>query len=102
MGRSCSLILIAAQVGKITSLTVNGPLMIAYGSAVSVMIFTCGCSFLGGIVACFVTVPSPANKKKPNMKTLSSVSKPEHQMEGLTTESAVENINNSLTDRLSQ
>ena len=83
MGRSCSLIIIAAQLGKITSLMLNGPLMKAYGSAVSVMIFTCVCSFVGALVACFVTVPSAtANKKKDksNVKTNSSTTEQEHQV----------------------
>ena len=64
MGRSCSLIIIVTELSKITSLAVNGPLMVAHGSAVSVMIFTCVCSFVGAIVACFVTIPSIASKQK--------------------------------------
>ena len=82
MGRSCSLIIIASQLGKITSLMLNGPLMVAYGSAVSVMIFTCVCSFMGALVACFVTVPSVDNKEKnkSNMKTHSSSIEQEHQV----------------------
>ena len=82
MGRSCSLIIIASQLGKITSLMLNGPLMVAYGSAVSVMIFTCICSFMGALVACFVTVPSVDNKEKnkSNMKTHSSSTEQEHQV----------------------
>ena len=80
MGKSCSLILVASQLGKITSLMLNGPLMTAYGSAVSVMIFTCVCSFMGALVACFVTVPSVGNKKnnKSNVKTHSPTTKQEH------------------------
>ena len=82
MGRSCSLIIIASQLGKITSLMLNGPLMVAYGSAVSVMIFTCVCSFMGALVACFVTVPSVDNKakNKSNMKTHSSSTEQERQV----------------------
>ena len=77
MGRSCSLIMIVTELSKITSLTVN-PLMMAHGSAVSVMIFTCVCSFVGAIVACFVTIPSIASKQKikPDIKTTTSVTKP--------------------------
>ena len=75
MGRSCSLIMIVTELSKITSLAVNGPLMMAHGSAVSVMIFTCVCSFVGAIVACFVTIPSIASKQKiePDTKTPSPV-----------------------------
>lgn len=89
MGRSCSLVLIAVQVAKVITLTVNGPLMMAYGSAVSVMIFTCICSFLGALVACFVTVPPISNRKKHNMKTQSPMNKckPEYEMKDLTFES---------------
>lgn len=78
MGRSCSLIIIVTELSKITSLAVNGPLMMAHGSAVSVMIFTCVCSFIGAIVACFVTIPSIASKQKikPDTKTPSPVTKP--------------------------
>ena len=85
MGRSCSLIIIVTELSKITSLTINGPLMMAHGSAVSVMIFTCVCAFVGTIVACFVTIPSIASKPKMTTKTLSSVTQ---SAEGLTTESA--------------
>ena len=82
MGRSCSLLIIASQLGKIASLMLNGPLMVAYGSAVSVMIFTCVCSFMGALVACFVTVPSVDNKEKnkSNMKTHSSSTEQECQV----------------------
>ena len=82
MGKSCSLILVASQLGKITSLMLNGPLMTAYGSAVSVMIFTCVCSFIGALVACFVTVPSVGNKKnnKSNVETHSPTTKQEHEI----------------------
>lgn len=92
MGRSCSLIMIATEMGKVTSLTANGPLMTAYGSAESVMIFTCACSFVGAIVACFVTVPSILKMKKSGTKVLSSVVKPEHQIESSTTESTTEQV----------
>ena len=80
MGKSHSLIIIALQLGKITSLMLNGPLMSAHGSAVSVMFFTCVCSFMGAIVACFVKVPSIGNKKKDksNVKTQSPATKQEH------------------------
>ena len=81
MGRSCSLIIIASQLGKITSLMLNGSLMTAHdhGSSVSVMIFTCVCSFMGAIVACFVTVPSIGNKKdKSNVKTHSPATEQKH------------------------
>ena len=84
MGRSCSLIIIVTELSKITSLTINGPLMMAHGSAVSVMIFTCVCAFVGTIAACFVTIPSIVSKPKMIMKTLSSVTQ---SAEGLTTES---------------
>ena len=82
MGRSCSLIMIVTELSKITSLAVNGPLMMAHGSAVSVMIFTCVCSFVGAIVACFVTIPSIASKQKikPEMNTPSSVTKPAEEL----------------------
>ena len=61
-GRAYSLIVICMQTAKIISFSVNGPLMKAYGSAVSIMIFTCAVSFVGAVVACFVTVP-PLSKK---------------------------------------
>ena len=59
--------------------------MKAYGSTVSVMIFTCVCSFFGALVACFVTVPSAVDTAKKNKanKTvrLVSVTKAEHQVD---------------------
>ena len=81
MGKSCSIMMVATDLAKILTLLLNGPLMTAYGSAVSVMIFTCACSFVGALVACFVTVPSVDNKKKSNINTvrLISVTKSGHE-----------------------
>ena len=81
MGKACSFMMIATDLGKILTLLLNGPLMKAYGSAVSVMIIACVCSFVGALVACFVTVPSATAKKNKSNKTLGpvSVTKSEHQ-----------------------
>jgi len=66
-GRAYALIIVSMQIAKIVSLSVNGPLMEAYGSAVSIMIFTCVLSFVGAVVACFVTIP-PSIKKSSDVK----------------------------------
>lgn len=63
IGRACSVLIIGLLGGQVFALVVNGPLIEAYGSAVSVMIVTCAASFIGAVVTCFVTVPCE-NKKK--------------------------------------
>jgi len=66
-GRAYSLIIISMQTAKIISFSVNGPLMEAFGNSVSIMIFTCALSFVGAVVACFVTIP-PLIKKSADVK----------------------------------
>jgi len=60
-GRTCAILGIACFVAQAFALLINGPLIHLYGSVVSVMILTCVTSFLGALVACFVTIP--ANKE---------------------------------------
>lgn len=72
-GRACAILIIALLGGQVFALIVNGPLIEVFGT-VSVMIVTCLTSFVGGVVACFVTVP-PESKKK--MKMLKDVQKSE-------------------------
>ena len=57
IGRACAVLVIVFLSGQACTRIVNGPLITAYGSMVSVMIVTCGTSFIGAIVACFMTVP---------------------------------------------
>jgi len=63
IGRACAILIIALLGGQMFTLIVNGPLITAYGSTVSVMILTCATSFIGAVVACFVTVPSESKKR---------------------------------------
>ena len=67
-GRACAMLSIALYIAQAFVLIVNGPLINLYGSSVAVMILTSGFSFLGALVACFVTVPSK-NSKKVQMDT---------------------------------
>ncbi|XP_065902178.1 membrane-associated transporter protein-like [Dysidea avara] len=57
-GRTCAILGIACFVAQAFALLINGPLIHLYGSVVSVMIVTCVTSFLGALVACFVTIPA--------------------------------------------
>ena len=72
IGRACGVMIIALLGGQVFALIANGPLIEAYGSTVSVMILTCATSFIGAVVACFVTVPSESKKK---VKVLKDVQK---------------------------
>ena len=63
IGRACGIMIIASLGGQVVAVTANGPLIEAYGSTVSVMIFTCATSFVGAVVACFVTVPHESKRK---------------------------------------
>lgn len=63
IGRACGILIIAMLGGQVIALVANGPLIEAYGSTISVMILTCATSFIGAVVACFVTVPSESKKK---------------------------------------
>ena len=74
IGRACGVMIIALLGGQVFALVVNGPLIEAYGSAVSMMILTCATSFIGAVVACFVTVPKESKKK---VKVLKDVQKTE-------------------------
>ena len=66
LGRACAILKCSSYTALVLALAINGPLSDIYGSAVSVMIFTCAVSFIGAVVACFVTVPptSWSSKKK--------------------------------------
>ena len=63
IGRACGIMIIALLGGQVFALVVNGPLIEVYGSTVVVMISTCAASFVGAVVACFVTVPMESKKK---------------------------------------
>ena len=63
-GRACAVLCIALFIAQAFALIVNGPLINLYGSAVAVMILTCATSFLGAVVACFVSVPSDSANKE--------------------------------------
>jgi len=71
LGRACAVLKCAGFAANVMALLVNGPLSDIYGSAVSVMFFTFGVSFIGAIVACFVTVPptSLSSRKKQKQRT---------------------------------
>ena len=56
IGRACSILMIAILSSEVVSVLINGPLKSWYGSAESVMIFTCASSFVGAVIACFVKV----------------------------------------------
>ena len=72
IGRACSVMIIALLGGQVVALIANGPLIEAYGSTVSVMIFTCATSFVGAVVACFVTVPNESKKKVKDVQKIES------------------------------
>ena len=57
IGRACSVLIITLLLSQIIALLTNGPLKDLYGGAESVMIITCVSSFVGAVIACFVTVP---------------------------------------------
>jgi len=71
LGRACAVLKCAGFAANVMALLINGPLSDVYGSAVSVMIFTFGVSFIGAVVACFVTVPPTSlnSKKKQRQRT---------------------------------
>ena len=77
LGRACAVLKCAGFAANVMALLINGPLSDVYGSAVSVMIFTFGISFIGAVVACFVTVPptSLSNKKKQKQRITTSKDK---------------------------
>ena len=73
IGRACSIMIIALLGGQVVTLIANGPLIEAYGSTVSVMILTCATSFVGAVVACFVTVPNESKKKVKDVQKIESL-----------------------------
>ena len=70
-GRACAILKCSTYTAQVIALIVNGPLRDAYGSAVSVMIFTCASAFAGAVVAGFVTIPptSLGSKRKQKRRT---------------------------------
>ena len=64
IGRACSVLIIATLLSQIISIMINGPLKDLYGGAESVMIITCVSSFVGAVIACFVTIPSEESGTK--------------------------------------
>ena len=70
-GRACAILKCSTYTAQVIALIVNGPLRDAYGSAVSVMIFTCASAFAGAVVAGFVTIPptSLSSKRKQKRRT---------------------------------
>jgi len=63
IGRACSVLMIALLCSETVSLMINGPLKTLYGNAEPVMIITCASSFVGAVIACFVTIPYNDNEK---------------------------------------
>ena len=55
--------MIALLCSETVSLMINGPLKTLYGNAEPVMIITCASSFVGAVIACFVTIPYNDNEK---------------------------------------
>ncbi|XP_065904746.1 membrane-associated transporter protein-like [Dysidea avara] len=72
LGRACAVLKCSTYVAQVLALAINGPLSDVYGSAVSVMIFTCAISFIGAIVVCFVTVPPTSWSSKKKQKRLAA------------------------------
>jgi len=70
LGRACAILKCSTYTALVLALAINGPLSDIYGSAVSVMIFTCAVSFIGAVVACFVTVPPMSWSSKKIQKRL--------------------------------
>jgi len=70
LGRACAVLKCSTYMALVLALAINGPLSDIYGSAVSVMIFTCAISFIGAVVACFVTVPPTGWSSKKKQKHL--------------------------------
>jgi len=69
IGRACSILIIALLLSQTVALLTNGPLKELYGGAESVMIITCASSFVGAVIACFVTVPPKQDSKKKSFKS---------------------------------
>lgn len=71
IGRACAILKCSTYLAQVIALIINGPLRDAYGSAISVMIFTSVSTFVGAVFACFVTVPptSLGSKRKQKQKT---------------------------------
>ncbi|XP_065892837.1 membrane-associated transporter protein-like [Dysidea avara] len=62
-GRACSILIIAFLSSQVVALLSNGPMKSLIGGAESVMVITSVSSFIGAIIACFVTVPFKCKKK---------------------------------------
>ena len=69
IGRACSILIIALLLSQTVALLTNGPLKELYGGAESGMIITCASSFVGAVIACFVTVPPKQDSKKKSFKS---------------------------------
>ena len=79
-GRACAILKCSTYTAQVIALIVNGPLRDVYGSAVSVMIFTCASAFAGAVVAGFVTIPPTSlgskreqKRRTQNLKTISVI-----------------------------
>ncbi|XP_065905109.1 membrane-associated transporter protein-like [Dysidea avara] len=70
LGRACAVLKCAGFAANVMALLINGPLSDVYGSAVSVMIFTFAVSFIGAVIACFVTIPPTSLSSKKKRKCL--------------------------------
>jgi len=73
IGRACAILVIVFLSGQACTRIVNGPLITAYGSTVSVMILTCATSFVGAVAACFVTVPSESKKRVQQLRDIKKI-----------------------------
>ena len=68
IGRACSVLITALLLSQTIALLTNGPLQDLYGGAESVMIITCASSFVGAVIACFVTIPPTETSNKNSVK----------------------------------
>ena len=76
-GRACAILKCSTYAAQVIALIINGPLRDAYGSAVSVMIFTCASAFAGAVVASFVIIPPTSLdcKRKQKRRTHANLKK---------------------------
>ena len=63
-GTACSVLIIAFFSSQVVAVLINGPMKSLIGGAESVMIITSAASFVGAIIACFVTVPFKVKKQQ--------------------------------------